>query len=55
VAFGCLVLGRVAVFNYLWEGKCYISLIGFMLVKTKLLGIKIPLYVNFEEVLIVVL
>jgi hypothetical protein len=34
----------------LWEGKCYISLIGFMFVETKLLGIKIPFHVNFEEV-----
>lgn len=34
----------------LWEDKCYISLVGFMFKNTKLLGIKIPFHVNFEEV-----
>ncbi|WP_242928572.1 YqjF family protein [Pontibacter vulgaris] len=34
----------------LWNGKCYVSLVGFMFVNTKLLGIKIPYHVNFEEV-----
>ena len=34
----------------LWEGKCYVSLIGFMFQEVKLLGIKIPFHVNFEEV-----
>jgi uncharacterized protein len=34
----------------LWENKCYVSLIGFMFLKTKLLGIKIPFHQNFEEV-----
>lgn len=34
----------------LWQGKCYASLIGFMFVDTRLLGIKIPFHVNFEEV-----
>jgi uncharacterized protein YqjF (DUF2071 family) len=34
----------------LWEGKCYVSLIGFMFLEVKLLGIKIPFHVNFEEV-----
>ena len=33
-----------------WNGTCYVSLVGFMFVNTKLLGIKIPGYVNFEEV-----
>ncbi|CAM1345570.1 YqjF family protein [Tenacibaculum amylolyticum] len=33
-----------------FEGKCYVSLIGFMFVNTKLLGIKVPFHVNFEEV-----
>ncbi|MEP2937555.1 MAG: DUF2071 domain-containing protein [Gilvibacter sp.] len=33
-----------------WEGKCYVSLVGFMFKNTKLLGIKIPGHVNFEEV-----
>lgn len=33
-----------------WEGKCYVSLVGFMFLNTQLLGIKIPFHVNFEEV-----
>ncbi len=33
-----------------WEGKCYISLVGFLFKNTKLLGAKIPYHVNFEEV-----
>ena len=33
-----------------WEGKCYVSLIGFMFLNTRLLGIKIPFHSNFEEV-----
>ncbi|HLS30612.1 MAG TPA: DUF2071 domain-containing protein [Flavobacteriaceae bacterium] len=34
----------------LWEGKYFVSLIGFMFKNTKLLGIKIPFHINFEEV-----
>lgn len=34
----------------LWQGRCYVSLIGFMFMETKLLGVKIPFHVNFEEV-----
>jgi uncharacterized protein YqjF (DUF2071 family) len=34
----------------LWEGKCYVSLVGFMFLNTKLLGIPIPFHRNFEEV-----
>lgn len=34
----------------LWKEKCYVSLVGFMFRNTKLLGIKIPAHVNFEEV-----
>jgi uncharacterized protein len=34
----------------LWQGKCYISLIGFMFEQVKVLGVKIPFHVNFEEV-----
>ncbi|MDR6966283.1 uncharacterized protein YqjF (DUF2071 family) [Flavobacterium arsenatis] len=33
-----------------WNGKCYVSLVGFMFKNVKLLGIKIPFHVNFEEV-----
>ncbi|MGD1840707.1 MAG: YqjF family protein [Thermonemataceae bacterium] len=34
----------------LWNGNCYVSLIGFMFLNTKLLGVKIPFHTNFEEV-----
>lgn len=34
----------------LWNGTCYVSLIGFMFLNTKLKGIKIPFHTNFEEV-----
>ena len=33
-----------------WNGKCYVSLVGFLFKNTKLLGLKIPFHVNFEEV-----
>jgi len=34
----------------LWNGKCFVSLVGFMFKNTKLLGIKVPYHINFEEV-----
>jgi uncharacterized protein len=34
----------------LYEGKCCVSLIGFMFLNTRILGIKVPFHVNFEEV-----
>lgn len=34
----------------LWQGRCYASLVGFMFCNTRVLGIKIPFHVNFEEV-----
>ena len=34
----------------LYEGNCYVSLIGFMFLNTKLKGIKIPFHASFEEV-----
>ena len=33
-----------------WNGRYYISLVAFMFENTKLLGVKIPFHVNFEEV-----
>ncbi len=33
-----------------YNGICYVSLIGFMFQKTKLLGVNIPFHKNFEEV-----
>jgi len=34
----------------LWDGKCYISLVGFMFLNTRLLGLPIPWHIDFEEV-----
>jgi uncharacterized protein len=34
----------------LWNGRCYVSVIGFMFLNTKLKGIRIPFHSNFEEV-----
>ncbi|MBT6515041.1 MAG: DUF2071 domain-containing protein [Crocinitomicaceae bacterium] len=34
----------------LWQDNCYLSLVGFMFVNTKIKGVKIPFHVNFEEV-----
>lgn len=34
----------------LFNGKAYVSLVGFMFMNTRLLGFKIPFHVNFEEV-----
>ena len=34
----------------LWNGKCYVSLVGFRFVNTKLKGISIPFHRHFEEV-----
>ncbi len=33
-----------------WKGKCYISLVGFMFLNTRLLGCPIPFHRHFEEV-----
>jgi uncharacterized protein len=33
-----------------YNGECYVSLIGFMFEQTKILGLKIPFHINFEEV-----
>lgn len=33
-----------------YDGKCLVSLVGFMFINTKLLGLSIPFYKNFEEV-----
>lgn len=34
----------------LWKGTCYVSLVGFMFLKTSVKGFKIPFHTNFEEV-----
>lgn len=33
-----------------WNDRCYVSLVGFMFLNTRLRGIRIPYHVNFEEV-----
>ena len=33
-----------------WQGEYYMSLVGFMFLRTKVLGIPIPFHQNFEEV-----
>ncbi len=33
-----------------WQGKYYVSLVGFMFLNVKLKGFKIPYHTNFEEV-----
>jgi uncharacterized protein len=34
----------------LWNDRCYVSLVGFMFLNTKLLGLPVPFHRNFEEV-----
>ena len=34
----------------LWKGKCYVSLIGFMFLNTRVKGCRIPYHIDFEEV-----
>ena len=34
----------------LHEGRCFVSLVGFMFLNTRVLGVPIPYHVNFEEV-----
>ena len=34
----------------LHEGKCFVSLVGFMFLGTRVLGLPIPFHINFEEV-----
>lgn len=33
-----------------YQDKCYVSLVAFMFINTKLLGIRVPFHSNFEEV-----
>ena len=33
-----------------WQGKTFVSLVGFMFLNTKLLGLPIPFHTDFEEV-----
>lgn len=33
-----------------WNGRCYVSLIGFLFTETRLKGIRVPYHSSFEEV-----
>jgi uncharacterized protein len=33
-----------------WNNQCFVSLVGFRFIKTKVMGIALPLHRNFEEV-----
>jgi uncharacterized protein YqjF (DUF2071 family) len=33
-----------------WQNNCYVSLVGFMFLNTRVKGFRIPFHVNFEEV-----
>ncbi len=33
-----------------WKGRCYVSLVGFMFLNTRLFNVPIPFHRNFEEV-----
>jgi uncharacterized protein YqjF (DUF2071 family) len=34
----------------LWNDTCYVSLVGFMFVDTRVLRLRIPFHINFEEI-----
>lgn len=34
----------------LWKGQCYVSLVAFMFINTRVKGVKIPFHVDFEEI-----
>ena len=34
----------------LHDGRCFVSLVGFMFLNTRVLGVRVPYHINFEEV-----
>ena len=34
----------------LWNNQCFVSLVGFMFLNTRVKGFKIPFHINFEEI-----
>lgn len=34
----------------LWKGRAYVSMVGFLFINTRVLGVPIPFHLNFEEV-----
>lgn len=47
-----LLRGRVPAGTELdaWDGRCYVSLVGFRFLKTRVLGVPIPWHQHFDEV-----
>jgi uncharacterized protein YqjF (DUF2071 family) len=47
-----LLVGRVPAGTEidLHEGRCFVSLVGFMFLDTRVLGFPVPFHINFEEV-----
>src|SRR5271167_2804911 len=33
-----------------WQGKTFVSMVGFLFLKTRVMGISVPFHSNFEEV-----
>ena len=33
-----------------WQGRCYVSVVGFLFLRTRVLGVPIPFHGRFEEV-----
>lgn len=33
-----------------WQGRCYVSIVGFLFLNTRVLGLPIPFHRNFEEI-----
>ena len=33
-----------------WKGKSFVSMVGFLFLNTRVVGIPIPLHANFEEI-----
>src|SRR5271170_5194847 len=33
-----------------WQGKTFVSMVGFLFLETRVLGVAIPFHANFEEV-----
>ena len=34
----------------LYQGKCFVSLVGFMFLNTRVMGVPVPFHINFPEV-----
>jgi uncharacterized protein len=33
-----------------WNGHCYVSMVGFLFLNTRVMGLPVPMHMNFEEV-----